>query len=144
MSTSGCHDRLTDDASGSRHDVEHTIWQADLVRGIGEHERAQRRQLRGLQDQRASCGKTRSDLADDLMQRIIPRRHATDHADRLFDDERITQLLFEVGVANELRVHADHHDREFSLDLGRKADRRADFMSDRFRNLRHARFHGGR
>ena len=38
-------------------------------------------------------------------------------------------------------LSADHRDRELDLDLGREADRRADFVRDRFGDLRHARLH---
>ncbi len=42
-------DRFADDAAGAADDVEHAGRQADLVRRIGEHQRAKRRKLRRLQ-----------------------------------------------------------------------------------------------
>ena len=49
----------------------------------------------------ASAGR---DLADHLVQRVVPRRDAADDADRLLDDERVAQLLFQLGAAHELGV----------------------------------------
>ena len=98
MSTSGCaDDGFADDAARAADDVEHAGRQADLVRGLGEHERAERRELRRLQHHGAAGGQRRRDLRDDLVQRIVPRRHAADDADRLLDDERIAELFFERG-----------------------------------------------
>ena len=144
MSTSGCATMASPTTRPEPDDdVEHAFRQADLVRGLGEHERAERRHFRRLQHDRAAGGERRRDLADDLMQRVIPRRHAADDADRFLDDERVAELFFELRLANELGVHPDHHDRELGLDLGGKPDRGADFVRDRFRDLRHARLHRG-
>ena len=137
-------DGFADDAARARDDVEHAGRQADLVRGFGEHERAERRHLRRLQHDRAAGGERRRDLADHLVQRVVPRRDAADDADRLLDDERVAELFFELRLADELRVHPDHHDRELGLHLGGEPERGADFVRDRLGDLRHARLHRGR
>ncbi len=113
----------------------------DLVGRVGQHQRAQRRNLRRFEHHGASGGKRRRDLRDNLMQRVVPRRDAADDADRILDDERIAELFFEAILADELGVEPDRGDREFDLHLRRKTDRRADFVRDRFGHLRHARLH---
>ena len=136
-------DRLADDATRAADDVEDAGGKTDLVRRVREHQRAERRQLRRLEDDGAAGGESRRDLRDHLMQRIVPRRDAADDADGLLHDERVPELLFLRMLAQELRVQADHRCRELGLHLGREAERRAHFVRDRFRRLRHARLHRG-
>ena len=142
MSMAGMRgDRLADDAARSRHDVEHAGGQADLPGRLGEDEGAERRQFGRLEHHRAAGGERRRDLADHLVQRVVPRRDAADHADRLLHDQRVAELLLEPGLAEEPRVGADHRDRELGLHLGGVAERRADFVGDRLRDVGHARLH---
>ena len=103
--------------------------------------RAERRQFGRLEHHRAAGSERRRDLADHLMQRIVPWRDAADHADRFLHDQRVAELLLEPGLAQELRVGADHRDRELGLHLGGIADRRADLVGDRLRDVGHPRLH---
>ena len=68
-------------------EVEDAGRQADLVDGVGEDERAQRRDLARLQHDGAAGGERRRDLRGDLVQRVVPRRDRADDADRLAHDE---------------------------------------------------------
>ena len=86
-------DGFADDAARSADDVEDAGGKADLVRRVGEHQRAQRRELRRLEHDRASGRERRRDLRDDLVQRIVPRRHAADDAERLLDDRASCRAL---------------------------------------------------
>ena len=119
MSTSGCATIASPTTRPEPETMLSTpVGQADLVRGLGEHERAERRHLRRLQHHRAAGRQRRRDLADHLVQRVVPRRHAADDADRFLDDQRVAELFFELRFADELGVHPDHHDRELGLHLG--------------------------
>ena len=44
------------------------------------------------------------DLGDDLVERVVPRRDAADHADRLLDDERVADLLLERELVEDADV----------------------------------------
>ena len=118
--------------------------QADFVRRIGQHQRAQRRQLRRLQHDGAAGGERRGHLRHNLMEWVVPRRDAADHADRLLDDERVAEFFFERVIADELRVQRDDRDRELGLHLLGKPDRRPDLVGDGLRHLRHTCFHRAR
>ena len=85
-------DRLADHAALARHHVEHPGGQADLSGRLGEDEGAERRQLGRLEHHRAAGGERRRDLADHLVQRVVPRRDAADDADRLLHDQRVAEL----------------------------------------------------
>ena len=74
---------------------------------------------------------------------ISPAADAADDANRFLDNQRVAELLFELGLADELGVHPNHHDRELDLHLGGITKRGADFVRDGFRQLRHPRLHGG-
>jgi hypothetical protein len=80
-------DRLTDDRAGAGDHVEHASGETNLVDDLGEHERIDRGNFARLQDHGASRGHCKGDLRCDLVQRIIPRRDATDDTDRLAHDE---------------------------------------------------------
>ena len=134
-------DRFADHAAGSAHDVEDTSRKPDLVRGFSEHERAQRREFRGLEYDRAPSRKCRRNLRDHLVKRVVPRRHASDDANGFLHDERVSDLFFLRMLAEELRVEADHRRRKLCLHLRRKPECGADLVRDGFGGLRHARFH---
>ena len=72
---------FADHASRAADDVEDTGGKSDLVCRIGEHQRAQRRELRGLEHDGAAGRQRGRDFGDDLVQRIVPRRDAADDAD---------------------------------------------------------------
>ena len=55
---------------------------------LRELDRADRRGLGGLQDDRAARGKRRADLPDGHHQRVVPRRDLPNHPDRLAADDR--------------------------------------------------------
>ena len=62
---------------------------ADLVHDLGEDERVDRRDLRRLEHHGAAGRERVGDLRADLVQRVVPRRDATDDADGLADDEPV-------------------------------------------------------
>ena len=82
--------------TGAGHQVEHAGGQADLVDDLGEDERVERRHLARLEHDGAAGGERGADLADDLVERVVPRRDRADDADRLLDDEGVADLLFEL------------------------------------------------
>ena len=78
--------RLADDRTDAGHQVEHAGREADVVDDLGEDERVDRRDLRRLEHDGAAGGQRVRDLGADLVERVVPRRDATDDADGLADD----------------------------------------------------------
>ena len=62
------------------HDVHHTRWQFDLAANFGKGQRGQRRELRGLKNNRVSGGQRRRDLPRQHQQRKIPRNDLSHYA----------------------------------------------------------------
>ena len=80
--------RMADLGARAVDEVEDAGGRARRLDDLGEDEPAHRRDLARLQDDRAAGGKGRRDLADDLVQRPVPRRDERRDADRLLGDER--------------------------------------------------------
>ena len=85
--------RLADDRARAGDQVEHAGRQADLVDDLGEDERVERGDLARLEHDGAAGGQRGRDLADDLVERVVPRRDAADDADRLAHDQGVADLL---------------------------------------------------
>ena len=132
-------DRLADDGAEPRHEVEAAGGQAGLLEDLGEDERVQRRDLAGLDDDRAAGGERRRDLRADLVQRVVPRRDAADDADRLAHDERVPHLLLELDVEDEVGHRAERHRRQAGLDHLREPVGHPDLAADQRRDLLAAR-----
>ena len=67
-----------------------------------EDERVDRCDLRRLEHDGAAGGERVRDLGADLVQRVVPRRDAADHADRLPHDEALGVVL-ELGTSTPAR-----------------------------------------
>ncbi len=103
MSTSGMRgDGLAHHRADAGDEVEHPGREPDVVEDLGQDEGVERRHLARLQHDGAARGEGRGDLGGDLVQRVVPRRDGTHHADRLAHDERVADLLFEGELRGEL------------------------------------------
>ena len=80
----------------------------------------------------------RHHLRHDLVQRVVPRRDATDDTDGLTHDERVADRRLEGELAQDRRVRAAHRQREADLDALGDLDRRAHLRRDGRRELRGA------
>jgi ParB family chromosome partitioning protein len=128
--------RVTHDAGAHRlavprDHVQHA-GREDVRRILGEHERRQRRLLRGLEDRHVAGGERRADLPDGHHQRVVPRGDLADDADRLASHHRRvaphvlarrTALEKARGAREEAQVvrrHRDlvHDDRVRLADVG--------------------------
>ncbi len=85
-------DRRAHLGTGADHQVEHTGGQAHLVDDLGEDVGVERGDLRRLEHDGAAGGQCRGHLADDQVQRVVPRRDGTDDADGLADHQRVADL----------------------------------------------------
>ena len=81
-------ERLAGPLAETRHDVEHAVGQARLLRQPAERERGERRLLGGLQDHRIAGDQRRADLPGGNDQRIVPRHDRADDAERLLPHHR--------------------------------------------------------
>ena len=103
MSTSGCSEMADADLrAGADDQVEHAGGQADLVDGLGQQVGVERGDLGRLQHHGAAGGEGRGDLADDQVQRVVPRRDGADDADRLLDDQAVADLAPELVALDEV------------------------------------------
>ena len=102
MSTPGCRPWPPRHGAGAGHEVEHARRETDLVDDLGQDERVERRDLAGLSTTVHPAASDGRDLGHDLVQRVVPRRDAADHADRLPHDERVADLLLERESLDEL------------------------------------------
>lgn len=80
------HVRVTDemlagDLPRAGDDVDDTVWDAGLGGGLREHQRGERGQLGGLQDDRVARGDRREDLPGGHLEGIVPGRDGADDAD---------------------------------------------------------------
>lgn len=115
--------------------IEDTSGDASGIDDLGEQHGIERRHLAGLQHHRAARGDRRRDLADDLIDRPVPRRNQRDDTDGLMIDQRraLLALPFE-GLAR-----AQHF---FQMPLAktrlprmRELSGRADLAHDRLGHL---------
>jgi hypothetical protein len=71
---------LADLAAGAHHDVDHALWDADIVRYALELQGGQRGDLGGLEDERVAGGKGGGHLPARDLQGEVPRDDQADHA----------------------------------------------------------------
>ena len=77
------HQGHADLAARTRDDVEHPLGQPGLLRELGELERGERRQGRGLEHHGVAGGQRRRDLPRREQERKVPRHDRADHPDGL-------------------------------------------------------------
>ncbi len=123
-------DRLADDRTGAGDQVEHAGRQADLVDDLGEDERVERGDLARLEHDGAAGGEGAADLADDLVERVVPRRDRADDTDRLLDDEAVADLLLELERVEQRGEGLHVAGGQAGLDHRRPGDRHADLAGD--------------
>ena len=88
--------------SRSPHTTLNTPGRQELGRELGEHHRGLRRGLGGLEHDRVARREGGRDLPDRHHQRVVPRRHLRDDADRLAPDERrVARHVLARGAALE-------------------------------------------
>ena len=107
------HERLTGDQARAGHDVEHAIGESGGGRVLREHQRRQWREFAGLEDDGVTGRDRRQHLPHRHLQRIVPGRDRTDHANRLAADRggvgavplgSCRALQVAGGAGEELRV----------------------------------------
>ena len=96
--------------------VQHARRESGFGGELGERERGERRELRRLQDHRASRGERRRDLPREHQQREIPRNDLPDDAGAVISGELRLEQLRPAGVMVE--VPRD----ERNVDVARLAD----------------------
>ncbi len=77
------HQVLARDPARAGDDVDHAVRDAGQGAGPGEHQRGQRGQLGRLEDDGVAGRDRREDLPGGHLERVVPGRDRTDHADRL-------------------------------------------------------------
>ncbi len=92
---------------------------------------AERSDLAGLQHHRTAGGERRGDLADDLVDRPVPRGDQTAHADRLADDTRRAAVVLELEVLQGLDRRVEMRRARGRLRFPREADRCSHLVRDR-------------
>ena len=135
-------------------DIEHTRREAHLERQLGDPQRRQRCQLRGLHHHRVACGQRRTELPAGEHQREVPRHDLANHADRLALDVVQEARIHRQNIALQLVGHAaevaEAEHRARHVQTARIHDRvtgvqrfeRDEFLSpgfDRVRQLEHER-----
>ena len=83
----GCCDQRAAGVAVAADDVEHARRQ-ELLADLGQQRRGGRRGVARLEDDGVAGGQRRGDLPDHHHQRVVPRRHLADDADRLAADAR--------------------------------------------------------
>ena len=131
MRTSGCvEQRLADDAAGAGEHVDDAVGDAGPRAVLGEHERGERGDLRGLEHDGVARGDGREHLPDRHLQRVVPRRDRPDDADRLAAQHRgVRAVVLGGGLALEVAggagVEGDVVDRAGHVELAGELDRLA-------------------
>ncbi len=97
---------------------------------LGEDEGVERGDLGRLEHERATGGERATELADDLVQRVVPRRDRADDADGLLDDEAVADRLFELERVEQGGVGLHVAGGQAGLDHRRPGDRHADLTGD--------------
>ncbi|GAA5011911.1 hypothetical protein GCM10025734_56890 [Kitasatospora paranensis] len=77
---------LAGGAAGAGDHVDDPVGDAGLGAGGGEHQRGERGEFGGLEDDGVAGRDRREDLPGGHLQRVVPRRDRADHADRLAAD----------------------------------------------------------
>src|SRR5436190_1217089 len=115
------------------------IEQAGLLDYLGEDERIEGRDLRGLEDDGAARAERRRELQRDLVQRIVPRRDGCHDADGFPDHHGVADAVFPLELAHQSCVVGEIRDRQPGLDAPGELERHAHFLRDRLRQLVRAR-----
>ena len=126
-------ERLTGGLAEPGEDVEHAVRHARLGGQLRERERDDRRLLRGLEDDRVAGRQRRAELPGRHQDRVVPRHHQPDDADRLARDERERggpgRADLAVDLVDRLGEVAEVRRRAVDLALG-AADRLAHVERD--------------
>src|SRR5262245_5561660 len=85
-------DRSADGAASSINEIIDPLGNTGLVQDFGYDMSGKRRNLRRLVDHRVTSRQSRYNLAHDLVDRPIPWRHHSDHADGLASNHRASPL----------------------------------------------------
>ena len=121
--------RFSDDRTEPADEVEHSRREADFVDDLGEDERIHGRDFRRLEHHGATSRERVRDLRADLVQRVVPRRDATDDADRLPHDEPVAGV-FERERRGKFRRGGEPGDPATHLRRHRLVLRHPDFVAD--------------
>ena len=108
---------LADDRPLAHDDVDDALGDAGVERELGEPERREGRQLRGLEDDRVPAGERRPELPGGDVQREVPwddqpddaERLAKGHVDAAGDGDRLAVALVD-GAGVEVEDVGDHGD----------------------------------
>ena len=120
------------------HEVEHAGGHAGRVHDLGEHDRVQRRDLGRLEHHRAARRDRRRDLAGDLVQRPVPGRDHSAHADGLTHDQRGAHRALELEVGEHAARGREVTESGGGLRGLRQPQRCADLLADDVGELLHA------
>src|SRR5207253_9387151 len=121
------HDQLAGRAIAGQ-DVDDSGRQADLLAYLGEGERGDRREFRGLQDDRVAGRERGGDLPGEHEEREVPRDDLPGDAQRASDapGEGVLQLVRPAGVVPEVRRGERNVDVATLLDRLARIDRLQD------------------
>ena len=109
-----------------RHQVDGAGGQPGFDDGVEEQVGGQRRDLTRLEHQRAARGQRGGELADDLVQRVVPRGDGANHPGRLPDDDGVADPLRLGLLLRDVGERGQHGDRLVGLDAGGDPHGRAD------------------
>ena len=111
---------LSDFGARAVHEVEDACGQPGLSHGLGQHEGAGRGDLGGLEHHGATRQERGGDLTGDLVQRIVPGRDASDHADRHLLHQRMADPELPFEAFGKVRIHVTGRQRCADLDARRE------------------------
>ena len=136
----GVSDQVFRAGAVGRHDIDHTVGDACLLRTLADEATVQRRLRGGLEHHGGTGGDDRPQLHGCNEKRHVPRDDAGADTDRLFvDEDPLTQgtltLLLPGVVLGDVDVLIEHHGRGEDLDHDRLRSRRADLGRDRVGEL---------
>ena len=106
--------RHTDADTVAVDQVKHPGWHASGMHDLGKDLTGKRCNFRRLQHHGAAGGNGRGHLADDLVQRPVPRSDEAANADRFFDQQGRAAIFFELEGLQHLNgggqvTHANRH-----------------------------------
>ena len=123
------HERRTGGRAVTRHDVDHAVRNAGLLREPRHPQASQRRLLGRLHDDRATSRQGRAPLPGDHQRRKVPRNDLADHADRLAP--RVAEVVaadrnrLALNLVGPTGVVAQAVDHQRNVGRARVADRLA-------------------
>ncbi len=106
-------------------EIEHAGGNARFVHDLGEQIAAHGRDFAGLQHHRAPGGQRGRDFAGDLVDRPVPRRDQSAHADRLANDFRRAACFLEIVILQDTHGLAQMAEARCGLRGFRETQRRA-------------------